>query len=258
MKALKIIFFYFIACFFSGCFEINEEIVVNGNGGGDYSLNMDMGKLVEMIQTVMPAEQMKEMEKVTDTIIQMKDLVDTASGLSADKKAVLRDGSMRMQMNMAEKLLKINMKYPFKNMADLQKLYANLGEAGSGMGGLLNSLNPAAQAQATGKHEPEMKMVSSYFDLETKKNVISRTLNKEKYAKLDTDTMLLQMKQMGEMGVGGMGEVKMNTVIKLSTDAKKVTGAKAELSTDKKIIILKNNLMDIFSHPEVFEFSVEY
>ncbi|MEO6001000.1 MAG: hypothetical protein ABIN89_29405 [Chitinophagaceae bacterium] len=258
MKKLKLIFFCFFICCLSGCFEINEEFVVKANGSGDLSINMDMSKLVEMMQAFVPPDQMKELEKARDTTIQMKDFVDTASALTPEKKAIMRDGTLRMQMNMADKIFKVNMKYPFKNMADLQKLYLNLGDAGTGMGNMLSSLNPGAQATPTGGREPEMKMISSYFDLETKKNFISRKLNKERYAKLDADTMLQQMKQMGEMGGAGMGEVKMNTSIKLPAAAIKLTGSKAELSTDKKIVILKNNLMDIFAHPEVFEFSVEY
>jgi hypothetical protein len=259
MKAFKLLFLGFFSCCLMGCFEMNEEIAINNNGSGDYSVNMDMGKMLEMMQAFIPPDQAKEMEKPRDTTIQMKDLLDTATSLSPDKKALLRNGSLHMQMNMADKVFKLNMKYPFKNSTDLSKLYGSLGEAGAGMSSLLNNLNPGAAAPSIGGGQPEMKMISSYFDLDTKKNGVSRKLNKDKYATLADDAMMQQMKQMGEMGGGAaMGDVKMNTVIKLPAPAKNVTGSKAELSSDKKILILKNNLMDIFSHPEVFEFSVEY
>lgn len=156
---------------------------------------------------------------------------------------------------MKEKLFKINMQYPFKSMENLQKLYENMGEGFTGVGGLLKNLNP--NAPAAGDKEPEMKLISSYFDLVSDKSTISRKLNKDRYAKLATDSTMQQMKQMGEMG-GGMGEVRMNTTIKLPRAAKKITGAKATLSSDKKSVILNNSLLDMFEHPEVFEFSVEY
>jgi hypothetical protein len=62
---------------------------------------------------------------------------------------------------------------------------------------------------------------------------------------------------MGGMG-NGLDEIKLNTSIKLPKAAKKITGAKAELSSDKKTILIKNTMMDLYEHPENFEFSVEY
>lgn len=257
MKALKFLVICFFTCCLSGCFEMNEEFSVQQNGTGAFSVNMDMGELLDMMKAFMPAEELEKanLGQARDTTINMKDLVDTSTSLAAENKALLRDGTLRMQMNMQEKVFKINMQYPFKNIDNLQKLYSNLGSGSAGMGGLLKGIQ--ANSPAMGGGQPDMKGVSSYFDLVTKKNSITRKLNKEKYAALLNDSMMQQVKQMGSMG-GGLGQVKMNTVIKLPAAAKKVTGSKAELSTDKKTILLRNNLLDIFEHPEVFEFSVEY
>jgi hypothetical protein len=147
------------------------------------------------------------------------------------------------------------MLYPFKNMDNLQKLYGNLGDGANGMGGLMKGFG--GNSPVPGGRQPDMKQVSSFFDLVTKKNSITRKLNKEKYAGLLADSMMMQMRQMGSMG-GGLGEVKLNTVIKLPAAAKNITGSKAELSVDKKTVMIKNNLQDVFDHPEAFEFSVEY
>ncbi len=257
MKVFKFFLLAVLACCFSGCLDITEQITVKENGSGEFALNMDMSKVVDMMQAFMPPDQMKELENARDTTINLKDIADTSSALSADQKALMKDATLRMQMNMAEKILKIDMTYPFKNMSDLQKLYTNLGEAGTNMGAIMNGINPSAPAPPTGGRDPEMKMISAYFDLETKSHSITRKLNKEKYAKLNDDAMLQQMKQMGEMA-GALGATTMNTVIKLSSPAKKITGSKAELSADKKIVMLKNELMNIFDHPEVFEFTIEY
>jgi hypothetical protein len=258
MKALKFLVFCFFTCCLSGCFEMNEELTVQENGSGALSINMDMGQMLDMMKAFMPPEELEKANfgQVRDTTINMKDLVDTSKSLTTENKALLHDGTLRMQMNMQEKLFKINMHYPFKNMDNLQKLYTSLGSGTSGLGDLMKGMQGNAPSMGGGG-QPDMKGVSSYFDLVTKKNSITRKLNKEKYAALMNDTMMQQVKQMGSMG-GGLGEVKMNTVIKLPAAAKKVTGSKAELSTDKKTLLLRNNLLDIFEHPEVFEFSVEY
>ena len=257
MKALKLLFVCLLAFSFSGCFEMNEEFVVKENGTGNFAVNMDMGQLLDMMKAFMPPEELEKMSQGgnKDTTIQMKDLVDTSTAISADKKAILRDGSLRLQMNMDQKLFKVDMLYPFKNMDNLQKLYGSLGDGANGMGGLMKGLG--GNSPVPGGRQPDMKQVSSFFDLVTKKNTISRKLNKDKYAGLLADSMMMQMRQMGSMG-GGLGEVKLNTVIKLPAAAKNLTGSKAELSVDKKTVMIKNNLQDVFDHPEAFEFSVEY
>lgn len=88
MKAIKFFLIGLMACCLSGCFEMNEEIQMQENGSGNFSINMDMGKLVEMMQAFMPAEELEkaDMEKFKDTTIQMKDMVDTATSVSAEKK----------------------------------------------------------------------------------------------------------------------------------------------------------------------------
>src|SRR5207253_2450151 len=103
MKSLK----YFIGCcllfLFSSCFEVNEEIVINKNGSGTLSINTEMGKLFEMLQSFMPADELKKSEfaMAKDTVMYMKDMIDTMQSMSPDKKAVLRDGTMHLKMNLA-------------------------------------------------------------------------------------------------------------------------------------------------------------
>lgn len=245
------------AILFSGCFEMNEEISVDKNGSGSFAIKTDMGQLFSMMQAFMnPADLEKSgLTEPKDTTIQLKDVIDTSSALTAEQKAVMRNGSLHLQVNNTEKLFKADMQYPFSNMNNLQQLYKMIGEGTGSMGDLMKGMGgPSA---GMGGRQPSMKQVSSYFDLVTTKNSISRKLNKERYAELATDEMMQQMKQMGAMA-GGLGEAKLNTIIKLPAPAKRSSGSSAELSTDKKILTLKNSMTDIFDHPEAFEFTVEF
>ncbi len=257
MKVFKILLSCLFVIFLTGCFEMNEEINVRDNGAGDLNVSMDMGQMLDMMQAFMSPEDLEkaDLSRVKDTTIYMKSIVDTSNSLTPDKKALLRDGVLNLKMNMKEKLFKIDMKFTFKTMENLEKLYESMGEGPAGFGSILKGLGGNAPAPAG--REPEFKQISSYFDLAAGKNSISRKLNKEKYAMLLEDSTMMQMKQMGEMS-GGMGEVTMNTVIKLPAVAKNIIGSKAVLSPDKKTVTLKNNMFDIFDHPEVFEFAVTY
>src|SRR5689334_5894110 len=106
MRLGKIIAALCIPFFFTGCLEINEDITVAKNGSGKYGMKMDMGELIEMVKSFMPAEEMEkaQLDRARDTTILLKDYIDTTSSLTADQKKLLRDGSMHLNMNMAQKV----------------------------------------------------------------------------------------------------------------------------------------------------------
>ena len=258
IKSFKLALIAFTSFLFTGCLEINEEIIINKNGSGNLSMKTEMGKeLFEMLQAFMPADEMKKSGFGTpkDTVLLMKDIIDTMQTMSADKKAVLRNGSIHLKMNMAEKQLMFNVSFPFQKLSDIGNIYDNLGEAQAGMGNMMNGLGgEAGDGPVRSRENPSN---NSFYDYTATKGSISRTLNKEKYAQTVKDGKMEQLKQMGSMG-GGMTEMQMNTTIKLPKKAKKLTGAKAVLSADKKTVLVKATLNDMYEHPELYEFSVKY
>lgn len=259
MRLSKIIVALCIPFLFSSCLEINEDISVAKNGSGKYGMKMDMGQLLEMMRSFLPAEQLEtaDLDHPKDTTILLKDYIDTSSNLSAEKKALLRDGSIHLKMNMAEKLFNIDMQYPFTSLENFQKLYPNIGEAATGFGDMMKGLSGPGGADGQTPEQPNLNKVASYYDIISDKTSISRKLNKEKYAAMANDSMMSQLKGMGAMGAG-MLDLKMNMTVHLPAEAKKVTGAKATLSADKKTLTLQNNMLDIFDHPENFEFAVQF
>jgi len=257
MKPLKLYLLIAFTFLFTGCFEVHEEIVLNKNGSGTLSMKTDMSKLMEMLSSFMPEEELKKSEfaGAKDTTMYMKDMMDNAQDMTPEKKALLQDGSIHLKMNMTEKVFNLDMAFPFKKPDDIGKIYETLGETGGGMGQLLKGMGN--QAGTMGDAAPDIKSSTSFYDIHASKGSLSRTLNKEKFALVMKDSMMQQMRQMGGMS-GGMDEIKMTTTVKLPKKAKKVTGAKAELSSDKKTVMVKANLMDMYAHPEQYEFSVKY
>jgi hypothetical protein len=250
--------FVFFACFlFTSCIEVNEEIVINKNGSGSLSVNTDMGQMLEMLQSFMGADELAkgEFSQPRDTTILMKTVLDTATNMSAENKALLREGSMHLVMNMQQKKFSMNMNFPFKHIQDLPKIYENMGSGAEGMGNLFKGMEPANDNAAM--PAPKMKQPASFYDIEASKGTVVRRLNKAKYALALDDSMMKQIKQMGEMG-SAFGEMKMNTTLKLPKRVKKLTGSKAELSSDKKTVILKASFLQMLEHPEDFEFTVKY
>jgi hypothetical protein len=255
MKSLKLFFLLVFPLLFTSCLEINEEIAINKNGSGSLSMKTDMGKLFEMLEAFMPAEELKKSEFATskDTVIHIKDFVDTLQTMAADKKAALRDGTIHLKMNLAQKQFMINMNFPFKKVADLGNIYASLGDAQSGLGQMMKGMGGEDSGV---KLKTDKDANTSFYDLKAEKGMLTRTINKEKYDLAIKEGKMDQMKQMASMGADM--DIKMNTIVKLPSRAKKLTGAKAELSSDKKTVLIKATVTEMYEHPERYEFSVKY
>src|SRR5258707_12212422 len=124
MKILKFILPVTLVFCLAGCLDVEEKIEVKKDGSGIYAMDMDMSQMIEMLQTYMGKDEMakKGMQKM-DTTIYMKDLVDTISSLSAEKKALLRPGSVHIKLDVDAKEFTTHMVFPYKSQTDLQELY---------------------------------------------------------------------------------------------------------------------------------------
>ena len=89
MKILKFVLPAVLALTFTGCLDINESVDIRKDGSGQLTMDMDMSQMVDMMQTYMGKDELeKKGFSKMDTTILLKDVVDTASNLSEDKKAI--------------------------------------------------------------------------------------------------------------------------------------------------------------------------
>jgi hypothetical protein len=216
---------------------------------------MDLSQMVELMQTYVGKDELakKGMEKM-DTTIQMKNIVDTSSSLSAEKKELLRPGSVHIKMNLEEKVFKTNMQFPFASQAKLQDLYKTMGDGSLGSAQLFKGLMPGGQDEAQGAATPDINQFNGIYDFTSKDGLLSKKLNPERWKALQDNPQLAQMKEASKMGM----EVMYTSTISLPRPVKKVDNTLAKLSEDKKTVTLKYNLIDIFEHPEQFGYSIEY
>ncbi len=256
MKILRILLPIALLFCISGCVEINEDIVINKNGSGEWSMKMDMSKLLEMMQNYVGKEELeKEMpQKKMDTTILMKSLVDTSTSLSAEKKALLREGKLNMKLNMDDKTFKADMHFPFKNMAQLSQLYSSLGNGSIGTGQLLKNMTPGKGDSSVTPQGPDIGQINSLYDFTCKPGFISRTVNQGKFKAMKESPEFAQIKQAGDMGM----DAPYTITIHLPKPAKKVANTFAKLSADKKTVTIKYNVIEALDHPEKFEYTIEY
>lgn len=244
---------------FASCLEINEEVEIKPNGSGELSTSMDMGQLIDMMQAMGGEEFEKKKDEKIDSFIYLKNIVDTASNLTTQQKDLMRDGKVHVKMDMAEKEFKIVMKYPFANLERLQQLNAAVSDGGLGLGNVMKGAmggdkqQPGLDQPSNGENN-ELDQLMSIFDYNISNGLIKKTVNPEKLKKLQDNPKMAEMKQGGDMGI----EILYNVTYKLPRPAKRVDNPKAKLSDDKRTVTLRNNLMEIFTKPEQFAFTIEY
>ena len=258
MKKLK--FFFTIACIFflAGCFEINEDIDLKADGSGVYSVHTDMSQLIQVMQTYLGKDEMdKQMpSKNIDTTVMMKGLVDTATNISAEDKALIKDGYVHLKLNMEQKEFKSDIVIPFKNLANLQNLYNSMNNQTLGFTQLFKGMagkpDPASPGNDNGM--PDMNQFNAIYDFESHEGLISRKLNAEKWKALQQSPQFAQMKEAGNAGIS----IPYTLTIVVPKPVKKVDNSLAQLFPDRKKVIIKYNLIEVFEHPEKFEYTIVY
>jgi len=253
MKFFKYLFPLSFVFLMAGCLDIDEKVDIKKDGSGQMAMDMDMSQMVEMLQTYMGKEELakKGMDKM-DTTVLMKDIVDTAKSISPEKKAVLRNGIVHIKMDLDQKIFKTHMQFPFTSYDQLQLLYKAMSDGSLGNTNLLSGLG--GQDGQGGAGSPDINQFNGIYDFVCKDGTMSKKLNTDKWKKLTNDPQLSQMKQASQMGV----EILYTTTITLPRPVKKVDNTLAKLSDDKKTVMIRYNLVDVFEHPEQFGYSIEY
>lgn len=263
MKLFRYVLVFVLLGLLAGCYEVNEEIVINEDGSGTYLTKMDMGQLLEMMQTLAGEEKLSEegMDRVIDTTFRMKDMLDSAKDMTPEQKTLLSSGTMKMQMNIKEKIFKIDMRFPFSNQDNLQKLIAGQGNSVTGItdifkqffGGDKKQEEDTTQIVDVAK-DPGMQDISNIYDVIVKKGFISKKVNTAKYKALMARPEMAQIKQLSSSGM----EILYTTTIKLPHPVKTSDNPLIKLSDDKKTVTMHYNMLELLDNPEKFSYTLEY
>lgn len=254
MKKIKVLLAIVLAMSFTACLEITEEVQLNNDGSGQMNITTDMGKMLELLKGFATEEDLKKegMKGSMDTLIMLKDVMDTVENISAEERRLLQRGSLRMQMNFDSNMLKMYINNPFSNLADANKLNTVINQNGV-MERAMKGVNPNADTQSGGSNGG-LDKIGSIYDIVYSKNSYKRTLNKAKYDTLMADPKMTEAKSMMAM----MEDAKYTLVLKLPRAAKKVSNPKATLSADKRQVTLAGSMTEMIDKPETLEINVEY
>jgi len=242
----------------AGCFEINEDIDVKPDGSGVYSVHTDMSQLLQAMQTYLGKDEMDKQlpQKEIDTTVMMKTLLDTAKNITPENKALIKDGSVHLKLNITEKIFNSDIIIPFKSQLDLQKLYNSMNNQTLGFNQLFKGIAGKQDTAMSGNDQgmPDMNQFNAIYDFESHDGLLSRKLNQEKWKALQASPQFAQMKDAGSMGIS----IPYTLTISIPRPVKKVDNELAKLFPDRKKVVIQYNLIEVFEHPEKFEYTIVY
>lgn len=261
MKNFKFVIAFLFAGILASCLDTEEKIALNADNSGTYSLSIDMGKMLEMAAS-MGGDQSNpdKVKEKKDTTIYIKDMLDASDNLTAEEKALYKNGMINVRLDETKNEMKIMISTPFKNAADLMEIKKNFPT-------VMNKLKAIEKATAEegkeGGDGDDMKMgaksanpVGDQFTFLAGKGNISNTITDIEAFKKSVagDSALNMMTQMTAM----MGEFNYRTIIVLPKAVKKYEGPGSTISTDKKTITFFTTLTEMLEQPEKVSYKVEY
>ena len=251
---MRKLFFFLVtasALVLSGCLETIQEISLKEDGSGTISNTNDMSALIGIVKQMGGgAELEKAGDKKIDSTINLALMADSIPNLTETEKALARTGTLRIDADMkAEKFL-TNLFFPFSKPNDIPainrlsgKLMAEVMKDKMEEGG-----TPGAD------QVPESSSVDDYYKLEYSAGELTRKVDKDKYAGVESDEYLKGIREASSMGL----VMKSNYVINLPRPATKAEGKNVKLSEDKKQVRVSATLEEFYEDPSVLEFKIKY
>jgi hypothetical protein len=262
MKKINILLLGLSLFCFTSCFDITEEFTLNADGSGEYSMTMDMYRMIEMMSSMAGEKGLKgnkDYDQVMDSSFSFKPIIDTAKNLSDEQRLLFREAGFNMRMHLKEKQSYMRFRFPFTRPDNLAKLYAEAPLAMDIVGSKKPEINDAA-ASKPGRSSVmpqsgaarDITRSNAYYTIRHDRNHFEKRIDTTAFkAYLEKDSMLVQMAPM-------LQEAKMVTVIHLPRPAAKVDGKAASLSKDRKTLTLTCTFEEYFLHPELMDVKVEY
>lgn len=255
-KFFQLLFSCTILFVLAGCFDTTEDITIEKNGSGIYQVNADFKGFFDLLETMKAFDtssnsSLNNLPSNIDTTIHFSTFTDTATNLTAEEKSLLRNATMNLVMNEQDKVFKMQMKYPYKDINDVQKII-KLSQSGN------NFMGKALQSKDAPRMDiqPQQAMpdFNNIYDITFRKGLIEKKINEDKLKQFQENEQYNQMKQALAM----VSEASINTVIHLPAPAKKAEGSNLKLSDDKKTVTIKSSLTELFDNPSMLSYKIEY
>lgn len=233
----------------TGCLENTEETTINADGSGMLSNKSDMSALVGVIKQMGAGEQLEGADQVIDSTISIAEMADNIPELNEDERQKAKTGTLKLKIDIKNDQFLTTLFFPFTSINDAPaynalsaKLMAEVAKGFMGEG------------MPAGMEMPAPSSFENYFAVAFTDGLLTKTLNKEKYAGAADDEYLKSMQETSTMGL----TMKTNYIINLPRPAKVAEGKGLKISEDKRKITITTDIDDFFDDPTRLEYRIEY
>ncbi|MEE1944151.1 hypothetical protein VRU48_03460 [Pedobacter sp. KR3-3] len=254
MKTKLLLVLSVLCLFLSSCFDVEETYNLNADGSYAANYNLNMGQLLNMVNSMTPdsVKQTKEYTTVKDTLVNLGSMPDSIKKkFSAEELAMMKQSDVRMQMNMAQGIFNIGFSNKGKSAKELSYFLRNFGNALE-KGKVGDMMKPKGVPDEAGG-EPEVPFKNKEYDYVVTPTVFERKVKLDVFASVkEKDRQTFDM-------LKGMNMKMISTVVvNLPRPAKSVGNPNAVLSADKKQFTLKLDMLEALDKPELLNFKIEY
>jgi hypothetical protein len=256
MRNLKYLLAICFTIVLASCVDTTEDVTLKEDGSGVMVYTMDMSNVLSMMGQMAGGNQTDKL-KDQDTTVAVSSFIDSVKDLSAQEKQLLRPGKIKMLLKNKDEKFLATLTVPFKKSDDLKVIKQALPKAvGGAMQNMMSDKKGGEMDMPAGMSADDMpkpKNFDDFFDMNFTSHSITKQLNKESYATVESDKTMQAIQQMNSMGA----PMTINYVLNLPRPAKTTEG-KLKLSADKKKVTLVVTSEDFFDDPKKFEFKIEY
>lgn len=110
----------FVSLYFTGCFETNEEVIINPDGSGMYSVSLDMSGAMSMVAMMRSADTSGEKKDklAVRNEVSLAEVIGEYP-ISDSEQKMMSPGLLRIVMHEDSSLFTMTIQCPFKSMKDL-------------------------------------------------------------------------------------------------------------------------------------------
>jgi hypothetical protein len=248
MKLYKLLSFSFLLATLVSC-TFTENMYVNDNGTGKFSVDMDGSALMEMAGDQLGDQMGADAKKAIDSTFTFKELIaekkDSIAKLSPEAQAQIKkmeDFVINLKMNAEQKQFLLNISTDFKNVNELQDMLQSM----SALQKMEAGANSSTPFSALGDNNSKLS-----YTYDGKKFTRKAIIDKQKSTEKVNDSAA---------DMSNMIFASSNYVLKyhFPKRVKKVSNSTALFSEDRKTITIQYPFTDYMENPDKLNFEVEF
>jgi len=255
---LKLLLISSLSFLFTGCLENLEKIEIRADGSGTFvnSMTLDSKTGLEQLFPDQKDNSKNGMDKPVDSVFLLQDIVDADSNLSDLQKRIYKGGKVQIKINKDKNIYRMTISIPFSSLDNLQAILQDIlitAAAEKKFRDLLLNENPGSMISGADKI-PGLSDINSVYDVTIKNGLISRKLNHERYKEKLQEPGIVRLQQLASTGI----QIINTIIISLPAPASSTGNNLLQVSDDGKTVGMRYNLMDLFSKPGQFDYTIEY